>query len=515
MQWSAASLLAGAAGSLLADSEIRPRPLEHDRPTSERKDMPNILFINTDQQRWDCLGVNGNSAIQTPVLDQLAREGANLGNMFANNPVCMPSRACWWTGRYCSSHGVRGNGVPLPEHEITLAHVMRDAGYFTAQVGKLHFQCHFTRDYDRPHPAYGFDHIIVADQPGSYRDDYLRWVERVAPDQVENCRAPRPWSDYTGKDLVPFPAPEELHHTAWTADLAIDAIERGRREGKPWLVSAGFFNPHPTLVIPQRYLDMYDPAKLPEAIRRPGEHEDKPPGYTPDWAMGKDERLGDEYIRKFRHYYYASCTMIDAHVGRIIDHLRRNGQLDDTLIVFWSDHGESAGDHDRWSKGTWNTDEVIRTPAFFRWPGHVPAGRSVDELMESVDFLPTILSAAGLEAPLGVGGVSQWDLITGKGPGGKDRILIEEGGNAWDITKFQWHNPEGGGGTKTLRTRDYKYWRTHHGREVLYDLKRDPQEFVNLAADPAYREIVWEMRDRLLAAVLQTENRLPLKHGPF
>ena len=139
---------------------------------------PNILILYTDQQRWDALGVNGNPDIQTPNLDRLAQEGVNFDHHFVQNPVCMPSRISFLTGQYPSTLGITHMGVPVPEHTVTLPRLLRNYGYTSANIGKLHFLPHANRDHREIHPAYGFDHLEISDEPGCYEDAYRAWVRR-------------------------------------------------------------------------------------------------------------------------------------------------------------------------------------------------------------------------------------------------------------------------------------------------------------------------------------------------
>ena len=146
---------------------------------------PNILILYTDQQRWDALGVNGNSEIRTPHLDRLAAAGVNFDHCFVQNPVCMPSRVSFLTGQYPSTLGLSHMGVPVPEDAPTLPRLLRSYGYCSGQIGKLHFLPHANRDHREPHPDYGFDHLEISDEPGSYHDAYRAWVAAQAPEQLD------------------------------------------------------------------------------------------------------------------------------------------------------------------------------------------------------------------------------------------------------------------------------------------------------------------------------------------
>jgi arylsulfatase len=161
---------------------------------------PNILFLTTDQQRFDGLGINSGGRVRTPCLDALAREGTNLQDFYVNSPVCGPNRACLLTGRYPQNHGVRVNGIPLPQSEVTLAHALRAAGYVTANLGKLHFLPHSGRDHTASHPSYGFDVATVSDEPGCYPDPYIQWIRRVAPEMEAKVRVPIPNVERSRRD---------------------------------------------------------------------------------------------------------------------------------------------------------------------------------------------------------------------------------------------------------------------------------------------------------------------------
>lgn len=222
---------------------------------------PNILFINTDQQRWDALGANGNDEIHTPNLDALAEAGVNFSRHFVQNPVCMPSRASFLTGQYPSQLGIFRMGAPVPTDTETLPRLLSGYGYTSANIGKLHFLPHSNRDHRQRHPAYGFDELEIADEPGCYPDAYRAWVRDKAPDQLDRISVGLPPATKRHQELmgiddgithreprfrreaVPFPANGDLTQAAFVGDRTIDFLRRHHGR-EPFCCVAGFYSPH-------------------------------------------------------------------------------------------------------------------------------------------------------------------------------------------------------------------------------------------------------------------------------
>lgn len=468
---------------------------------------PNILFLTTDQQRFDCLGVNSGGYVKTPNIDRLAAEGVNLTGAFVNNPVCMPSRATLLTGRYPRNHGVTSNGFTLPEDEVSIAEILSQAGYRTGNLGKLHFLPHSNRDYDRAHPAYGFDVHVNADEPGCYPDDYIRWIRRVAPGMEEKVGVPHPITGDRNILYWDFDAPEELSYSAWVADQTIGFID-GSGE-TPWFAIAGFYLPHSPCNPLPKYLDLYPRDSVPPPDVIPGELDDKPTTVRriAEAVLPEDE----ETVMQFRRYYYASCSMIDHHCGRILEHLRQTGQLDNTLVVFYSDHGDACGDNFTMAKHEAHYDSCLRVPMVWRWPARIPAGSSFEGFFEGVDLFPTLLAALGLQVPDRVDGSSLWEQLTGLGGGGKESVLVEyfNPGNDLVQTEISRHTRyyQGGSSVLTLINSDYKYWINDEGEEILYDRAEDPGEHVNLACSPGHAVQLARMRKALLQKLATTYDR--------
>ena len=472
---------------------------------------PNILLIVTDQQRWDALGANGNGDILTPNLDRLAAEGINFDHCFVQNPVCMPSRASFLTGQYPGTLGITQMGVPVPPATITLPRLLRNAGYTSANIGKLHFLPHANRDHRAIHPDYGFDQLEIADEPGPYEDAYRAWVRRIAPDQLPLISLGLPpnaavWQRTMGlaeaidhpderfpKRALPFRGRSDLTHTAFVAERTRAFIAE-RRAG-PWCCVAGFYSPHSPWVAPQEFLDRYDPAtfRLPDF---PPEIDARRGAAEPGGAHDSIARTGasDEELRAARHGYYAMISEVDHHVGRIFRQLEEAGQDDDTLIIFTSDHGDWLGEHLRYGKGYPGDDAVSRVPLIVRWPGgQRRPGRTVGAIVELVDLVPTMLECAALPLPAHLQGRSLAGVLADEAgaEAGRDAALMEHSG--W----------------KTLRTPHVRYRVEADGREALFDLARDPGEYRDVAADPAYADNLAEARRCLLQRLLARERPLP------
>ena len=398
---------------------------------------PNILLLYTDQQRWDALGANGNPEILTPNLDALARRGTSFTRHFVQNPVCMPSRVSMLSGRYPSSLGITHMGVPVPEDIVTLPTILRQYGYRTANIGKLHFLPHANRDHRLPHPAYGFDHLEIADEPGVYEDAYRAWARRKAPEQMDAISAGIPpmtrvWQramgindgvahrgnpdgryDFDGG--IAWAADEGLTHSAFVGEQTAEFIKSSGAQ--PFFCIAGFYAPHAPWISPRNYLDLYDPSRL------------SLPGYPAEVdaqrSSDPDAPFSDAQLRRAKQGYYAMISEMDHYVGQILAALDECGKADDTVVVFTSDHGEWLGDHLRYGKGYPADDACSRVPLILS----SPAGRRAqthDGIVEAVDIAPTLLELAGIQIPPFMQGASLARVVEAGEPTAKD-IAITEG----------------------------------------------------------------------------------------
>ncbi|MBD3181026.1 sulfatase-like hydrolase/transferase [Candidatus Poribacteria bacterium] len=457
---------------------------------------PNILIIHTDQQRWDTLRCTGNDLIHTPNLDKMASEGAVFTNCFTNNPVCMPSRMSLMTGQYPSALGCTCNGIQLPEDTLTVNKILKPYGYHTANIGKLHFWNHSNRDHKDPHPDYGFDTLILSDEPGCYDDAYIKWVESIAPDQVYNCRVALPPAANQPDNnkpprgaLTPYiwESDEDLTHTAFVASETCEYIKQHKDDR--FFAFAGIYAPHAPINPPARFVHMYDIENMP--LPRMSEND-----------RGRAADIPPEQLKKMVAYYYALITHIDDQIGRIMKTLEEEGLRDNTMMIFLSDHGEHLGDHALTGKGAPGYDSCIHVPFLISYPGVIDPGMVIDHLVEQVDIVPTILDYCGIQTPRIVQGHSIKPALQKQEYKPRNSILME----FKDPFRISW---------RTVRTLEYKYCRNNKGREILFDLKNDPYELNDLANDENYEDILNMMRHEMLSRWFDAEKQFPLRTGAY
>jgi arylsulfatase A-like enzyme len=497
-----------------------------------------VLLIMTDQQRADTLSAAGNRVIQTPHLDWLAREGTRCARAYVQNPICMPSRATLFTGRYPRSHRVWTNGVPLPAEEVTLAHILSAAGYRTAAFGKLHFtptggppgpgryeSNQMWRDPARAAelagwrgPYYGLEHVELAighNAPGGH---YGAWLRREHPDALplfkpEASRHPRSGAHGSWKSALPA----ELHASTWVADRTIaylreQAANRAAGSTGPFFAVCSFPDPHHPFAPPEPWSKMYDPAAMPLPAQRAGELDDLPPHFAAH-ARGAWHRTGPKppeypeglpatHLREIVAHYYGMISLADHHIGRVLAALDDLGFAQDTLVLFTSDHGELLGDHGLLLKGPFLYEGLARVPMLWRLPGRIAAGAVLDAPVGHVDVVPTVLDLLGIATPLGVQGQS---LVPALAPGAADTSSLRP----WVLTEYHtgfWPDLS----LKQISTGRYKL--THYGHDAfgeLFDLQEDPHELHNRFADAAYSAIRRDLERQLLDALFATEDTLP------
>ena len=469
---------------------------------------PNILWICTDQQRFDTLGAFGNPNAQTPNLDQFVSEGTSFSNAFCQSPVCAPSRASFLTGRYPRTTRCRQNGQAIPPDELLVSTLFHRAGWHCGLAGKLHLaSCSDGKVEVRTEDGYDDFSWSHHPQPDWEENAYTQWLKMHGQD----------WHDLQGKKISPYVQegpPAEFHQTTWCAEKTIDFIRKNK--GKNWFFSFNCFDPHHPFDPPAEYLDKFNPKDMPLPSEHPVEKNTKPSFQLLDrvWAHNNPgefhtEVMTDEDRRQVCAAYYAMVTLIDDQVGRILQALEETGQRENTLVIFMSDHGEMLGDHGIYFKGPHFYDCQLRIPLILRWPnGDIREGRKIDGLIELVDLAPTLLEAAGLEIPNRMQGKSLLSLLKG---GGESDFCREQ---VYSEYYNSWTHGDAYG--TMLRTPDEKIV-VFHGTQQgeFYDLKNDPEEFFNLWNDPSAEKRKNELLARCFDASVFTMDPHPPRLGPF
>jgi len=454
--------------------------------TEKKKRPPNILFILTDDQAFDAIGFTGRfDFLPTPHMDRLARQGARFNNAFVTTSLCSPSRASFLTGCYAHRHGVTANGSrDLHPTTPTFAELLQQAGYQTAFVGKWHM-----RPTSAPRP--GFDYWLGFRGQGKYNN----------PELNEN-----------GRQFV-----KRGYMTDILTDYATAWLRRPRR--KPFClclwhkaVHGPFtpaprhanFAPHAGLPKPPSFDDTF--VGKPKWLRRGFRYGTK----RHDWTASQEKPIPESIPparwqphNPGRLNYLRSLLAVDESVGRLLETLQQIGQLDNTFIVFSSDNGYFLGEHRRGDKRLMY-EESIRIPLLVRYPPLIKPGTTVEQMALNIDLAPTLLALAGLPAPAAVQGRSLLPLLRG------DRI---EWRQAFLYEYFQEGWLPGIPTMVGVRTHRYKYIHypdLHDDIDELYDLRNDPHELSNLAAQPAHARTLAKMKTELATLKSNTGYRRSL-----
>lgn len=460
---------------------------------------PNILFLVSDQHRADAMGCAGNDIVQTPHLDRLAGEGLRATNAWTESPVCQPARASLLTGRYPLDHGIVGNFTHdcSPEWD-TMPKALQAQGYESASIGKTHYsswpmQPDRTIGGDPPAEAwigaFGFDHVVeefdryvhVGDTDTPYMT-FLR--EHGALDEYRELIVSRFRGGEHHWEAATSPLPQELDLTSFLAGEA-DAWLRGRTGERPWFLQLSFVQPHVPLIGDPVWAEFYADADIPRAAPSTPETE------HPDWSRhlgflrrhSHSELLTDEFVLAGARQYYAMISLIDQQIGALLALLDERGELDNTWVIYTSDHGEMLGDHGVMAKMNFYRSSV-RVPFLVRPPGGA-APVVHDGPVQAFDVVGTILDAADAPMLRDVPAQSVAPLLDSTDPSGHRET-------ASSVIRLLPELPT------WVAVTDGR-WRTTYDRDTgdvveLFDLHEDPDEATNLATDTA---LVAREADRL------------------
>lgn len=486
------SLAFGAAPSLLAAAGAAARARRRDR-------RPNVLFILTDDQRSDAIGLGGNRHLNTPHIDRLGREGIHFRNTFCTTSLCSPSRATILSGLYAHTHGVVNNFTEYPTDLQSFPLVLQSQGYDTAYVGKWHMG----EENDEPRP--GFNWFVTHKGQGKYFDTEFNFNGRR-------------------REVV------DGYYTHVVTDMAEEWLNRPR-DDKPWLLMVGHKAPHSFYYPEPKYKHTFDHVRIPYP-ETTFMLDDKPAWikdrlrtwhgiYGPlfDWRKEfPDDR--PEAVKDFEamtRAYWGTILSVDDSVGRLYKLLEERGELDNTVFVFMSDNGILNGEHGMVDKRTMH-EPSIRVPLVVRYPGLTPADQPkvVEEQVLTTDMAPSILELCGAPPLKDIHGRS-WVR------------LVQRGDRAWRKSWFYHYNYEKQfpytPNVRGVRTDTWKYVHYPHGdgspdrhMAELYNIEFDPEERYNLIGNPKYAGVVKELKAELAhtmkqAGLTQATDKMPLDEG--
>ncbi len=446
--------------------------------------IKNVVVLVGDDHAAYASGAYGNALIRTPRLDGLAGQGVFFTRAYANAPLCSASRQSLLTGRYPHAAGVTLLRTSFPEAQVTLAEHLSDQGYRTGVFGKTHFN---------NAGSHGFDTLVGRRHWHAHLDEN---PPRPVPEGQAYYGEWRPFRDparvWLNAEALPLPYFDEDMEDTFYADAASEFIREA--DPRPFLCWIGFHNPHSPFNFPEEYRDAYAPENMPVPEGSP--EDDR-------WIPEVFRDLNMEEKQGIAAAYYTSVEHLDSNVGRVLDALEASGRADSTLVIYLGDQGYLLGHHKRFEKHMmW--EEAIRAPLIMRFGSAKLRGGEVRALCEFVDLTPTVLELLGLPPLPSAQGKSLLPVLSGRQARHKPLVFSE----------FLADNKA------MVRTDRWKYIYTTGKRDLgqgyatgfpppgvthrLYDLLNDPEEKTDLAGQPAYRDTLLSLQDRMLELFHQT-----------
>lgn len=466
--------------------------------------QPNVLFIMTDQQRFDTIAALGNDAIRTPNIDRLVRRGVTYTNAYSTCPVCMPARYTIRSGCEPTRTGVFANTSDPSTHENVaeqcgpyLGERMRSLGYRTFGVGKFH---NLPWDADEGFETQLHSEELYGNPDQRQRDAYASWIAKEHPaySWIEALMGERTEMYYVPQ-MSPLPA--SLTVEAWTADRAIELIREP--DERPYFGFVSFIGPHPPLAPPLPFNRMYDPDRMrpPTVGSLENDHLDQQIPWMNYAVFAED--VSETQARTLTARYYGEISYIDQCIGTILDEVESRADARNTLICFYSDHGDHMGDHHAWQKESF-FEASTRIPFLLSWPERLPQGQVREDLVCLTDLFGIATSAAGHPE------VRQ----------GADVLAAVERGTAPREVLYGVHGRPGTRAFKAMvRMGDHKLiWMANGNSRLLFDLRSDPDELAPLVEDKdgianhLYGLLVDHLRAEGLTAAFDGES---LKSVPY
>lgn len=496
---------------------------------------PNVLFICADQWRGDCLSVLGHSNVRTPNIDALAADGLLFRNHFSQCTPCGPSRTSLLTGLYLMNHRSGRNGTPLDARHTNIALEARKAGYEPVLFGYTDTSLD-PRDRDPNDPALtSYDKGVMPgfSVPLHLPDDMGPWIADLVargydlPNGREDAFRPRKDFDRLpdrGFRYIPTRFSAEESETAFLANRFLEwlAVQRG----KSWFAHLVFYRPHPPLIAPEPYNRLVDPADVVFPARASSLEEEKrqhpmlayeldrlsEPGRYDEHSPLDPVSADELEIRQMRATYFGLIAEVDHHIGRIVEHLKKTGEYDNTLIIVTSDHAEMLGEHHVWGKEIY-FDQAFHVPLVVRDPrsaANCTRGLQTEAFSEAIDLMPTILDWLGRPVPRACNGRSLLPLVYGAQP--KDwRTEVYFEHDFRTVVTQQAERALGIGSDEcsyaVIRDRRYKYVHFAALPPLLFDLENDPHEMENLADRPEMSVTVLRYAQKMLSWRLRHADR--------
>jgi arylsulfatase A-like enzyme len=412
----------------------------------------NLVFLIADQHSGLALGCNGRPIVRTPRLDALARQGALFTHSYCAGTTCAPSRASIHTGLHVHAHGVRENGVLLPDDCISIWSILEKHGYKLNDV-----------------PRKGLYNL----------GPYFKWLADLGYSDVAS---PIIGSKQKAR-LIPTPyryavgrAGLALDHSqdAFTVRNAMRFLDENR--DRRFCLWVRLFGAHDPWVVPEPYDTMYRPSDLPLPPYRQGEFDSKPGQQKRTWVGTGAARLTDDQVRLILAHYLGMVSYTDMLVGRLLDKLQDLKLESDTVVIYTADHGDTMGQHRIFTKGFALYEPAMRVPLIIRAPSDFPRGARIDAAVSGIDLLPTMLDLMNLPAERDLHGQSLVPLWRGTTRSVRQQVFAGQGFEGFDRLVM-------------MRTPEWKLTRYDEGGGELYDMRNDPHELNNLIAEPKYSSI--------------------------
>jgi uncharacterized sulfatase len=432
-----------------------------DKPAQQMNQRPNLLIIHTDQlSSWAVSAYArkliqtpnyGKILVETPHIDSLAKEGAIFYNFFTNSAVCTPSRGCLLTGRYPHAHGAYKNNIELNRNEVTIARILHNHGYDTGYAGKWHLDGEPKPGWVKPARSMGFTHCRFMFNRGHWK----KIVEK-ADGQAE---------------VSPYKVigDEKTYTTDWLTDKTIEFIKKPR--SRPFFFMVSIPDPHTPFTVRRPYMSMYDP----ENMIVPNTFIESPP-------ESKKKRKGNKTsLKRNKARYCGLVKCIDDNVGRLLDCLKKKRIMDETIIVFTTDHGEYMGEHGLYGKNQWYRT-AYQIPFLIRWPRKIKPGKTISHFVTNVDVQQTLLGLMDIKPSGREQGQDASPLLRGEKIEWKDEAMIH-------------HSSLESAG---IFTPEYELVLKANGHHMLFSRLNDPEQTKNLHDHPEYKNIMSELTKRIV-----------------